>query len=146
MSFCCCSVTKFVSPTLETPWITARQASLFFTISWSLLKFLSIELVVLSNHLKFFFCLQSFPAPESFLMSWLFTSDGQSIWASALVSVLPMSIQGRFPLGFTGLILLVSKGLSRVFSSTTVQKHQFLSTQPSLWSNSHILTWLLWKP
>ena len=128
------------------PMDCSTQISLFFTLSWSLLKFMSIELVVLSNHLKFFFCLQSFPAPESFLMSWLFTSGDQSIWASALVSVLPMSIQGRFPLGFTRLISLLSKRLSRVFSSTTVQKHQFLSTQPSLWSNSHILTWLLWKP
>ena len=74
-------------------------------------------------------------------MSWLFTSGGQSIWASA--SVLPMSIQGWFPLGLTGLISLLSRELSRVFSSTTVWKHEFVSAQPSLWSNSHIHTWLL---
>ena len=74
-------------------------------------------------------------------MSWLFASGGQSIGASA--SVLPMNIQGWFPLGLTGLISLQSMGLSRVFSSTTVWKHHFFGTQPSLWSNSYIHTWLL---
>ena len=82
-----------------------------------------------------FFCLQSFPASGSFLMSQLLTSGDQSIGASA--SVLPMNIQGWFPLGLTGLISLQSKGLSRVFFNTTVQKHQFFSAQPPLWSNSH---------
>ena len=77
-------------------------------------------------------------------MSWLFTSDGQSIGASASASVLPMNIQGWFPFGLTGWILQ-SKGLSRVFSNTTVQKHQFFGAQPSLWSNSHIHIWLLEK-
>ena len=89
------------------------------------------------------FCPQSSPASESFPMSWLFTSDGQSIGVSA--SVLPMNIQGWFPLGLTGLISLLFKGLWRVFSSTTVGKHQFFGTQPSLWSNSHIHRWLLKK-
>ena len=89
-------------------------------------------------------CPQSFPESGSFAMSWLFALDGQSIRASA--SVLPMNIQGWFPLGLTGLISLLSKGLSRVLSTTTVQKHQFFSAQPSLWSNSHIHTWLLEKP
>ena len=89
-------------------------------------------------------CPQSFPASGSFPMSQLFTSGSQSTGASA--SVLPMSIQGWFPLGLTGLISLQSKGLSRVFSNTTVWKHQFFSLQPSLWSNSHIHTWLLEKP
>ena len=79
-------------------------------------------------------------------MSWFFTLGGQSTGASASVSVLPMNIQGRFPLGLTGWISLQSKGLSRVFSSTTIWKHQFFSAQPSLWSNSHIHTWLLEKP
>ena len=88
---------------------------------------------------------QSFPASESFSVSWLFTSGDQSIGASASASVLPMNIQGWFPLGLTGLISLQSKGLSKVFSSTTVEKHQFFSAQPSLWSNSHIHTWLLEK-
>ena len=79
-------------------------------------------------------------------MSQFFTSGGQSIWVSASASVLPMNIQDRFPLGWTGLISLVSKGLSRVFSSPTVQKHQFFSAQPSSQSNSHIHTGLLEKP
>ena len=83
-------------------------------------------------------CLQSFPASWSFLMSWLFTSGGQTIGASA--SVLPMNIQDWFPLGWTGWISLQSKGLSRVFSNTTVQKHQFFGTQLSSQSNSHIHT------
>ena len=86
-------------------------------------------------------CPQSFPASGSFLMSQVFASGGQSIGASA--SVLPMNIQDWFPLGWTGWISLQSKGLSRVFSNTVVQKHQFFGTQPSLWSNSHIHTWLL---
>ena len=91
-------------------------------------------------------CLQYFPASGSFPMSQLFTSGGQSIGASALASVLPMNIQGWSPLGLTGLISLLSKGLSRVFSKTTVQKHQFFGAQPSLWYNSHINTRLLEKP
>ena len=89
-------------------------------------------------------CLQSFLASGSFPMSQFFPPGSQSIWASA--SVLPMNIQAWFPWGLTGLISLQSKGLSRVFSNTTVQKHQFFSTQLSLWSNSHIYTWLLEKP
>ena len=91
-------------------------------------------------------CLQSFPASESFPMSWLFTSGGQSIGASASASVLPKNSQGWFSLGLTGLISLLSKELSRVFSNTTVRKHQIFGIQPSLWSNSHIHTWLLEKP
>ena len=79
---------------------------------------------------------QSFPASGSFLISQLFASGGQSIVASAIASVLPINIQGWFPLGLTCLIALLSKGLSRVFSSTTIQKHQFFGTQSSLWSNS----------
>ena len=81
---------------------------------------------------------QSFPASRSFPVSQLFASSGQSIGATA-------PIQGRPPLGLSGLISLQSKGLSRVFSSTTILKHQFLNVQPYLWSNSHIHTWLLEK-
>ena len=88
----------------------------------------------------FSFCLQSFPASESFPVSQIFTSGGQSIGISASTS---MNIQGWSPLGWTGWISLQSKGLSRVFSSTTVQKLQFFATLPSLWSNSHNCTWLL---
>ena len=94
---------------------------------------------------SFSFCFQSFPASKSLPMSWLFASGGQSIEASASALVLPMNIQGWFPLGLTGLILM-SKGLSRVFSSTTIWKHQFLSVQSSLWCNSHNRTCLLEEP
>ena len=83
---------------------------------------------------------------QSFSMSWLFLLAGQSIGASVSASVLSMNIQGWFPLGLTGSISLLFKGLSRIFSSTTVQKHQFFDAQPSLWSNSHIHKWLLEKP
>ena len=90
--------------------------------------------------------LQSFPASGSFQMSWFFTSDGQSIGVSASALVFPMNIQYWLTFGGTGWISLQSKGLSRVFSKTTVQTHQFLGPQPSLWSNFHIHTWLLEKP
>ena len=89
---------------------------------------------------------QSCPASGSFPVSWLFSSSGQNIGVSASVSVVPMNIQGWFPLGWTSLISLLSKGLSRVSSSTTIQKHQIFRVQPSLWSKSHICTWLLEKP
>ena len=88
-------------------------------------------------------CLQSFLASGSFPMSWLFTSGGQSIGAPASASTIPMNNQCCFPLGLTGLISLLSKGLSRVFFSATVQKHQLFSAQPSLWYNFHIHIWLL---
>ena len=91
-------------------------------------------------------CPQSFPASGSFPISWLFATVGQSIGASASGSVLPMNIQGWFPLGLTGLISLLSKGLSKVFSRTKSRKHQFFGPQPSLRSNSHIHTCLLEKP
>ena len=94
----------------------------------------------------FSFCFPSFPASGSFPMSQLFPSDGQSIGVSASASVLPMNIQDWFPLGWAGWLSLLFKGLSRVFSDTTVQKHQFLSAQLSLWSNSHIHTRLLERP
>ena len=83
-------------------------------------------------------CLLSFPASGCFSMSQLSASNGQIIGASASASVLPVNIQDWFPLGLNGLISLQSKGLSRVFSSTTIQKHQFFGAQPSLWSNSHL--------
>jgi len=128
-----------------TPWTATRLASLSFTISQSLLKLTSIESNMPSNHLIFCHPLlsgsQSFAASGSFTISWFFASSGQSIGASA--SVFPMNIQGWFLLRLTGLFSLLSKGLSRVFSSTTVWKHQFFSAQPSLWSNSHMSTWLL---
>ena len=91
-------------------------------------------------------CLQSFSVWGSSLMSWFFISAGRSMGASAPASVPPMNIQDWFSLGLTSLICLRSKGLSTVFSNTTVQKYQFLGAQPSLWSNSHTHAWLLEKP
>ena len=99
-----------------------------------------------SSVIPFYSWLQSFPASGSFLMSQFFVSDGQSIGVSASTSVLPMNTQDWFPLGWTGWISLQTKELSIVFSNTTVQKHQFFSCQLTLWSNSHIHTWLLGKP
>ena len=102
--------------------------------------------IISSSVIPFSSCLQSFPPSGSFPMSQFFASSGQSIGVSASASLLLMNIQDWFPLGLTGLISLQSKGLSRVFSTATVQKHQFFGTQLSLWSNSHIHTWLLEKP
>ena len=99
-----------------------------------------------SSVVPFSSCLQSFLASGPFHMSQFFASGGQSIGVSALTSVLPMNIQDWFPLGWTGWIPVLSKGLSRVFSNTTVQKHQFFSAQLSLQSNSPIHTWPLEKP
>ena len=102
-------------------------------------------LIISFSAALFSFCRQSFPESGSFPMNWLFSSGGQSIRASASASVLPVNIQNWFPLGLTGLISLLSKGLSRVSFSNIVWKHQFFSAQPSLCSNSHICTWLLEK-
>ena len=109
---------------LMTPWTAACQASLSFTVSQSLLKLMSIQSVMPSDHrssvVPFSSYLQSLPSSRSFPMSQLFLSGGQSVGASASASVLPVSIQGWFSLRLTGLTSLLSKGLSRVFSSTTV--------------------------
>ena len=102
-------------------------------------------ITISSPAVPFSFCLQSFPASGSFLMSWLFPSGGQSIGASASASILPMNIQGWFPLRLIDLTSLQSKGLSIVFSSTKIWKQQFFGAQPSLWPKSHIHTWLLEK-
>ena len=99
-----------------------------------------------SSVVPFSSCPQSFPASGSFPVSQLFASGGQSIGVSASTSVLPMNTQDWSPLGWTSWISLKSKGLSRVFSNTTVQKHQFFGAQLSSQSNSHIHTWLLEKP
>ena len=130
-----------VMPDSAIPWTAAHQASLSSTISQGLLKLMSIESVMPSNH--FVLCCrlllpQSFSASRSFLMSRLFAPDGRSIRTS--VSVLLTNLQGWFPLGLTELISLLSKRLSRVFSRNTVRKHYLFSTQPSFWSNSHIPT------
>ena len=133
----------------ETPWTAAHQASPSITNSRSLFILMSVESMMPSNHhilCYSFSCPQSFPASGSFPMSRFFASGGESIGASASASVLPMDIQHWFPLGLTGLTSLQSKRCSRVFSSSTVQKHQFFSDQLSLWSSSHIHAWLLEKP
>ena len=132
-----------------TTWTTAHQASLSITNSQSLLKLMSIELVMLSKHLilcRPLLLPSIFPKSRPFQMSQPFTLGGQSIGFSASTSVLPVNTQDWFPLGWTGWISLQSKGLSRVFSNTTVQKHQSFGAQPSLWSNSHIHIWPLEKP
>ena len=125
MCVCCCwlllslsVMSDFCDP------LNTYQASLSFITSWNMLKLMFTELVMPFNHLMLYHpfssCSQSFPALGSFLVSWLFASGGQSIGVSASASVLPMNIQDLFPLGLTGLISLLSKGLSRVFSSTTI--------------------------
>ena len=132
-----------------TPWIAARQASLSITNSRSLLKLISIESVMPSSHLILCCPLLLPPIPPNirvFLMSQRFAWGGPSIGVSASASVLPINTQDWSPLEWTGWISLQSKGLSRVFSSTTVQKHQFFGAQLSSQSNSHIYTWPLEKP
>ena len=129
-----------------TPRTAACQASGFFTISWSLLNSCSLSwwchTTILSSVTPFS-CPQPFPASGSFQKSQFFIPGGQNVGVSASTSVLPMNTQDWFPLGWTGWISLQSKGLSRVFSNTTVQKHQFFSTQLSSQSNLHIHTWPL---
>ena len=135
---------------LVAPWIAACQASLSITNSWSQLKLMSnrISDAIQPSHplpspSPPAFCLS---ASGSFPRSQLLASGCQSIRVSASASVLPMNIQDWFPLGWTGWISLQSKRLSRIFSNTTVQKHQFFGAQVSLWSNSHMHTWPLEKP
>ena len=125
-----------------TPWTSVCQASLSITNSWGLLKLMSIEWVLPSNYLVLchpILLLPSvFPSITVFSTESVLRSGGQSIGASASTSVLPINIQNWFPLGLTGLISLQSKGLSRVFSNLTFQRHQFFGAQLSLWSSSHI--------
>ena len=124
-----------------TPWTAACQASLSITNSWNPPKPMSIESVMPSpiscSVVPFSSCPQSFPASGSFQMSQLFTSGDQSIGVSALTSVLPVNTQDWSPLGWTGWTSLQSKGLSRVFSNTTVQKHQFFGAQLFIVQLSH---------
>ena len=133
-----------------TPWTAARHASLSIINFLSSLKLTSIEWVMPSSHLilcrPLLLLSQTLPASESFPMSQLFAWGGQSIGVSASASVPPMNTQDWSPLEWTCWISLQSKGLSRVFSNTTVQKHQFFGTQLSTQSNSYIDTWPLEKP
>ena len=124
-----------------TPWTAARQAFLSFTISWSLLRLMTTESMMPSNHLILYcplFLPSIFPSIRVFSSSQLFASGGQSTRASASALVLPMNIQDWFPLGWTGLISLQSKGLSRVFSNTTVWKHQFFGSVFFMVQVSHL--------
>ena len=131
------SSVQSVSPVwlFATTRTVAHQPPLSIANSWSLLKLMSIRWchpIISSSVVPFSSCLQSFPLLGSFPMSQFFASGGQRIGVSALASVLPMNIQDWLPLGLTGLISMLSKALSRVFSNTTVQKHQFFSAQPCL--------------
>ena len=133
-----------------TPWIAAHQASLSISNSRSSLRLTSIESVMPSSHLilcrPFSSCPQSLPASESFPMSQLFAWGGQSTGVSVLASFLPKKSQGCSPSEWTAWIFLQSKGLSKAFSNSTVQKHQFFSAQLSSQSNSHIHMWPMEKP
>ena len=133
-----------------TPWIAARQASLSITNSRSSLRHSPSSQwchpAISSSVVPFSSCPQSFPASESFPMSQLFSWSGQSTGVSSLASFLPKKSQGWSPSEWTGWISLQAKGLSRVFSNTTVQKYQFFGAQPSPQSNSHIHTWPQEKP
>ena len=133
-----------------TPWTVARQATLSFTISQNLLKFMSLELMMPCKHLilccPFLLLPSIFPSIRVFSKESVLCIRWPKYWHFSF-SISPSNeYQGWSPLGLTGLISLQFKGLSRVFSSTIVQKHQFFSAQPSLWSNSHIHTWLQEKP
>ena len=148
MPFFCSVQSLSWVPLFATPWTAARQASLSITISRRLLKLMSIESVMPSIHLVL--CRLLLLPPSVFPSIRVFQESVLCIrWpeygVSASASVLPMNFQDWFLLGWTGWISLQSKGLSRVFSNTTVQKHQFFGAQLSLWSNSHIHTWLLEK-
>ena len=133
-----------------TQWTAAHQASLSFTISRSLLRLMYLESVMPPNHL--ILCRRLFLSPSFFPSIRIFSSEltvgiRWPEYCSFSLSIGPSNYySGVFPLRLTHLISLLSKGLSRVFSSTTVQKCQFFGTQPSLWYNSHIHTWLLEKP
>ena len=125
---------------LPCPSLTPRAYSDSCPLSWL------CHPTILSSVISFSSCLQSFPASGSLQMSQFFALGGQSIGVSASASVLPMNIQDWFPLGWTGWISLLSKGVSRVFPNTTVQKHQFFGAQLSFKFNPHIHTWPLEKP
>ena len=129
-----------------TPWIAARQASLSITNSQSLLKLMPIKSVMPSNYLILCHPLLLLPPIPPSIRVFSNESTLRMRWSSASASVLPMNTQDWSPLGWTSWISLRSKGLSRVFSNTTVQKHQFFSAQLSSQSNSHIHTWPLEKP
>ena len=136
-------------PLFVTPWTSEHQASLYITNSQRLLKLMTIESVMPFNHL--ILCRPLLLQPSIFPSIRVFSNESAlhirwpKYWSFSFHISPSMNIQDWFPLGLTGWISLQSKGLSRVFSNPTVQKHRFFSIQPSLWSNSHIHTWLLEK-
>ena len=144
---CSRSVVQLLIPVwlFATPWTAAQQSSLSFSVSWSLLKLMSIVSVMPSSHLIFCHPIlhlpSMFPSIRVFFNELALHTGGQSVAVSASVSVLPMNVWGWLSLDLTHLISLLSKRLSRVFSSTTGGKHEFFGSQSSLWSNSHIHTW-----
>ena len=144
---CCCLVASCVW-LFATPWTAAHQSYLSFTITWSLLKLLSIESVMPSNHLISDCPLLLLPSIFPSIRVFYNQSALHIRWPKCFsfsISPSGLIIQDWFPLRLTDLISLQSKGLSRVFSNTTVWKHQFLDAQPSLWSSAHICIWLLKK-
>ena len=144
-----CGSVQFSRLDSATPWPAARQVSLSITNSRGELKLMSTESAMSSNHLLLCRPLPLLPSIFPIIRVWmsqLFASGSRSTGVSASTAVLQMNIQDWFPLGWTGWIVFLSKGFSRVFSNTTVQKHQLFGDQLSLWSNSHIHTWPLEKP
>ena len=141
-----CAVVQLLSHVwfFVTPWTAGRSAPLSFTISQSLLWFMSVELIILSNHL--ILCCPLLLLPSTFPSISIFSNESAlcirwpKYWS---FSVTPSNIQDWFPLGLTALISLQSRRLARVFLSITIRKNQFFDSQASLWSNSHICTWLL---
>ena len=150
------SKTFFVAQSLSrvllfvTPWTAPHQALLSSTVSWRLLKSMFVEFVMLCHYLTlccpFLLLPLIFPSITFFSNEFVLCIRWPNIRASTSASVLLMNIQGWFPLGLTDLISLQSKELSSIFSSITIQKHQFFSARSSLWSKFHICTWLLEKP
>ena len=147
-TLCCCSVTQ----SCPTHWDPVDCSTPAFPVLHCLLEFARTHVHWINDAIQlshpvipFSSCLQTFPASGSFPMSQLSMSGNQSIRTSPLELVHTMNIQSWFPIGLTCLISLLPKGLSRVFSGTIVRKHQFFCAQPSLWSNSHVHTWLLEK-
>ena len=127
-----------------TPWTVACQAPRSSTISWSLLRFISLESVMPHNHLNLCcpLLLLSSNFPDIKVFQWVDSSNQVAkYWSFSFSNSLSMNIQGWFPLGVTGLISLLSKGLS----SAMIQKHEFFGAEPSLWTSSHICTWFHWK-
>ena len=147
MTTWCCSVSQSCSVFFLTPWAAAHQASLSFTISQSLLKLMSVESMMPSNHLNLCLSLlfpSVFPSIRVFSNELTLQIRWPKYWSFSF-SIIPSNEYAGFPLGLTGWISLQSKGLSRV-SNIIVWKHQFFGVQLSLWSNSQNHTWLLEKP